>query len=540
MAAEVNYNRTFMPRELKINELTTVGRASLILALMIGLSRLTGLGRTVVAAHFFGRDAQTDVFGAAFNIPDTLTILISGGLLATGFVPVFTRYLSRNETERARITFRALLTLMLVGFGGLSMGLFALTFTPLATVLYPKNIGPQYVDLFLTSLRILLVAQWIFVVGGVFSGTFNALRLFWFPALQPVFYNVGTIVGGVWGAPHAGGAGHIEYQAWGALGGAFVGTFVMLAPAARHHGLSLRPLWDLKDEGVRRVAASLLPIFLGLASGQIIALNLPRALASWLDEGALSSLDYANRLMQVPLDLLASSVAVALFPTISRLFIEENHDELRTTFDAAFARIIGAMLFASVMTIVLAPALVNLVFQSGKFRATDASDTALALQCYALCLPALGAQQLLARGFFATDRAREPVGIGLFAMGFFLVLGFGATRVHLGGGASLALAAAISTSVLSGLLWRSLCKHLNLDSRAALRAIGRGLLVAIGAGVAAYLAMSVAQLFVGRFESESASSALKFVARAIIVAAGGGAGVGFWLWDQRTSKRKSR
>ena len=170
--------------------------------------------------------------------------------------------------------------------------------------------------------------------------------------------------------------------------------------------------------------------------------------------------------MQVPLDLLASSVAVALFPTISRCSSKKSRRTAHN-FDAAFARIIGAMLFATVMTIVLAPALVSLVFQSGKFRATDASDTALALQCYALCLPALGAQQLLARGFFATDRAREPVGIGLFAMGLFLVLGFGATQFYLGGGASLALAAAISTSVLSGLLWRSLRKHLNLDNRAA-------------------------------------------------------------------------
>ena len=128
-----------MPRELKITDLTSVGRASLILALMIGLSRLTGLGRTVVMAHFFGRDAQTDVFGAAFNIPDTLTILISGGLLATGFVPVFTRYLSQGDAERARLTFRALLTLMFVGFGGLSLTLFALTWTPLALLLYPQE-----------------------------------------------------------------------------------------------------------------------------------------------------------------------------------------------------------------------------------------------------------------------------------------------------------------------------------------------------------------------------------------------------------------
>ena len=514
-----------MPRELKINDLTTVGRASLILALMIGLSRLTGLGRTVVMAHFFGRDAQTDAFGAAFNIPDTLTILISGGLLATGFVPVFTRYLSRNQTERARLTFRALLTLMFVGFGGLSLTLFALTFTPLGALLYPHNIGPQYLELFLTSLRILLIAQWLFVVGGVFSGTFNALRLFWFPALQPVFYNVGTIVGGIAGAPHGGGIGHIEYQAWGALGGSFVGTVIMLAPAARHHGLSLRPLWDLGDEGVRRVAASLLPIFLGLASGQIIALNLPRALASLMDKGALSSLDYANRLMQVPLDLLASSVAVALFPTLSRLFIEDNPDELRRTFDAALARILSAMLFAMAMTIVLAPALVNLVFQSGKFKSADAHDTALALQCYALCLPALGAQQLLARGFFATDRAREPVGIGLFSMITFLILGLGATQIRLGGGASLALAAAISTSVLSLLLWRSLRKHLNLDGKAALRALARGALIALASGGVAALGVLLTQSLVGGWDA----GVLRLVGRVLVVVVGGGLGTGLWI-----------
>lgn len=526
-----------MPRELQINNLTTVGRASLILALMIGLSRLTGLGRTVVMAHFFGRGAQTDAFGAAFNIPDTLTILISGGLLATGFVPVFTRYLSQNETDRARLTFRALLTLMFVGFGGLSLALFALTFTPLGALLYPKNIGPQYLVLFLTSLRILLIAQWMFVVGGVFSGTFNALRLFWFPALQPVFYNVGTIVGGVLGAPHGAGAtGHIEYQAWGALGGSLVGTVVMLAPAARHHGLSLRPLWDLGDEGVRRVSASLLPIFLGLASGQIIALNLPRALASLMDKGALSSLDYANRLMQVPLDLLASSVAVALFPTISRLFIEDDADELRRTFDAALARILSAMLFAMTMTIVLAPALVNLVFQSGKFKSADAHDTALALQCYALCLPALGVQQLLARGFFATDRSREPVGIGLGAMVLFLMLGFGATQVHLGGGASLALAAAISTSILSLLLWRSLRKHLNLDGAAAGRAIVRGAFVALASGAVAAVGVALVGRLVIPFDTDATPQLVKLLARALVVAVGGGLGTGVWIVAGRKLK----
>ena len=513
-----------MPRELKINDLTTVGRASLILALMIGVSRITGFGRLVVASYFFGRGAQTDAYNAAFNIPDTLAILISGGLLATGFVPVFTRYLSAGETERARRTFRALLTLMLVGFGGLTMVLFGLTFTPLGTLLAPEKIGPGNVDKFLLILRILLAAQWLFVVGGVFSGTFNALRLFWFPALQPVFYNAGIIVGGVLGAKSG-----IEYQAWGALGGAFVGTVVMLAPAARHHGLSLRPLWDLADEGVRRVMVSLLPIFLGLASGQIIALNLPRAFAKFLDVGATTSLDAANRLMQVPLDLLASSVAVALFPTLSRLFIESKPDELRENFDAALARIIGAMLFAAAMLLVLAHPLVSLLLEHGSFNATDARETAFVLQCYALCLPALGAQQLLARGFFATDRPREPVVIGFAAMIIFLVLGAIATRFPLPGGASLALAAAVATSVLSALLWRSLRRHLALDGKAVARALVRGALLALAAGIVAGVLVLVIGSLVARFDTDAAPQLVKLAARALVVFVAGGAGTGVWI-----------
>ncbi len=519
-----------MPRPLQINSTTSVGRASLILALMIGVSRLTGFGRLIVASYFFGRGPATAAYVAAFNIPDTLAILISGGLLATGFVPVFTRYLSAGETERAQRTFRALLTLMMVGFGGVTLFLFVLTFTPFGTLLAPDKVAPKFVGLYLHILRILLAAQFLFVVGGVFAGTFNALRLFWFQALQPVFYNCGVIVFGILGAK----AG-IEWQAWGALAGAFCGTVLMFVPAALRHGLSLRPLLDARDEGVRRVASSFAPIVLGLASGQIIALNLPRAFAKWLPSTAFASLDSANRLMQVPLDLLASSVAVALFPTLSRLFIEGDDAELRTSFDAALARINGAMLFAAAMLLVLAHPLVALLLEHGSFGAQDARETAFVLQCYALCLPALGAQQLLARGFFATDRAREPVWIGLGAMALFLVLGGVATQFPLAGGASLALAAAVSTSVLSLLLWRSLQKHLNLDGAAAIRALGRGALVALGAGIAAGLAVLVVGGLVAKFgfDTDLAPQGVKLVARALVVAVGGGAGVGVWLTASR-------
>ncbi|WP_157947500.1 lipid II flippase MurJ [Abditibacterium utsteinense] len=518
------------PRALQINDKTSLGRAGLILAAMIAVSRLTGFGRLMVTTYFFGRRPETAAYLAAFNIPDTLAILISGGLLATGFVPVFTRLLTNGDSAGAQRTFRALLTLMLVGFGGVSLVLLALTWTPFGTLLAPDKVAPEFVGLYLHILRILLLAQFLFVVGGVFAGTFNALRLFWFQALQPVFYNCGVIIFGIWGA-RRGLATHsgIEWQAWGALVGAFCGTVLMFVPAALKNGLQLRPLWDLRDEGVRRVAASFGPIVLGLASGQIIALNLPRAFAKFLPVSAFASLDSANRLMQVPLDLLASSAAVALLPTLSRLWVEEKPAEMRAAFNAALAKNVRLMLFATAMLIALAPFLVHLLLERGQFSARDGAETSFVLQCYALCLPALGAQQLLARAFYASERGRDVVGIGAFSMALFLIFGALSLPLQLPGGAGLALAAALATSVLSGLLALKLRAQWGEIGGVQLKKAALfGFVTAIIAAICARIVAGVGAHFLAPFDLETTPQLLKLGARTLTF--GGGAAFGTAAW----------
>ena len=261
------------PNVPQISNRMTVGKASLMLAGMIALARLTGFGRMVVTSHIYGQNQVTDAYNAAFNIPDTISIIIAGGALATGFVPVFTEYLSQGRAEAAQRTFRAMFTLLLLVFGALTIGLFALTYTRWGTMLAPappfkpafptaENLRiyreslaayPQIVELYLRLLRILLFAQFIFVVGGLFTGTLNALRLFWYPALQPVMFNCGIIIFGI-ALPLFFKMG-IESQAWGALAGAIVGSLLIQMPAVLRNGLSLAPLWDLHDAGVRSCRA---------------------------------------------------------------------------------------------------------------------------------------------------------------------------------------------------------------------------------------------------------------------------------------------
>lgn len=483
-------------RSVEISSRLTLGRASLLMAAMVALSRLTGFGRMMVTSHLYGRNAVTDAYNAAFNIPDTISILIAGGALATGFVPVFTEYLSQGRQDEARRTFRAMWTLLGATFGLLTLALFALTFTPWGEVLALKQVQPEVVSLYLHLLRILLAAQFFFVLGGMFTGTLNALRLFWYPALQPVAFNLGIIVFGLL-LPALFGMG-IESQAWGALIGALIGSIAIQIPAVWRNGLSLRPLWDINDEGVRRVLKSLGPIVFGLASGQIIALNLPRFLAGGLGEGDLTALDNANRLMQLPLAVFASGPAIALFPTLSLLASQKDFAEMRVQLALALRRTLLLLLLATALLAAVSAPLVQLLLEHGKFTRADTRSTALVLMCYCAGIAGLGAQQFLARGFYALGDTRAPITIGLASMAIFGTLGL--LLMQLGFGApGLALAASVAVTILGAWMWLALCTRLGgWDEGATRGVLLKGAAAALAAGLPAFALSQLPQWLAAR------------------------------------------
>ena len=490
----------------QISTSMTVGKASLMLAAMIALARITGFGRLVVTSTIFGLNATTDAYNAAFNIPDTISIIIAGGALATGFVPVFTEYLAQGRAEAAQRTFRAMFTLLLIVFGALTVLLFAFTYTSWSAWLAPKPVLPQLataqqleiyrqsvvdyprnLELFRHTLRILLIAQFVFVIGGMFTGTLNALRLFWYPALQPVFWNCGIIAFGIIG-PKFFGAG-IESQAWGALFGAIAGSALIQIPAIYRNHLSLKPLFDFNDPGVRRVMKSLLPIVFGLASGQIIAMNLPRFFAIGLGEGSISALDNANRLMQVPIDVLASGPAIALYPTLALLAAQGEFNQLRFQLVATLRRILVMTLLASALLMALRVPLIQVLLEHGKFDAKDTQFTAPILLCYCFGVVGLSLQRLLARGFYAMGETRTPVVAGVVAMIYFCLSSYLLVLVSKGNKpmleaapALLALNAAFAITFVAVWMGFSLNRRLGgWDFGETFAALRKGLVAAVAA-----------------------------------------------------------
>lgn len=497
----------------------SVGRASLLLAMMIALSRIAGFGRLVLTSYLYGISPETDAYNAAFNIPDTINILVAGGALATGFVPVFTNYLAQGDEAGARKTFRAMLTLLGTGAAILTLGLFAFTYTAWGALLAPAKVRPEVIELYLHTLRILLFAQFIFIVGGLFTGVLNALRLFWYPALQPVIFNLGIIVFGI-ALPKLFGMG-IESQAWGALAGAVIGSVFIQIPALKRNGLSLRPLWDLQDAGVREVLRSLLPIVFGLSSGQLIALILPKFFAAKMGGGDITALDNANRLMQVPLAVLAAGPAIALYPTLTLLWAQGNKSEFRAQVSLAIRRTMVLMLWATAMLMALRLPLIRLLLEHGAFTLENSKFTAQVLLFYAGGLIGLGTQQFLARGFYALGDTRTPVVTGIASMILFGVLGF----FFVSGGAAasaLALAATVSLLILAFMMGSGLSKKLEgWDEGASIKVLLKAALAAVPSYFVAFFSQQWLSLALSVMESQAVSGIMKIAVRSGAVLLGG-------------------
>jgi putative peptidoglycan lipid II flippase len=459
---------------------------------LIGLSRITGIIRDIGRTALFGRDWHTDAYVSAFSIPDLIYFLASGGALSAGFVPVFTGYLTKGEDEKAMRTFRVLMTYL----GLLLLSLivaFEVLAPQLVALLFPGMVGDeQKFTLTVRLVRILLPAQFFFVLGSLFTGALWSLRYFAEPQVQSVLYNLFILFGGILGAQfcaHWLGKG-IEGMAIGALTGAAVGAGLVQARKLWQVGMDFRPCFDWRDEGARQVLKLVIPVVFSLSVTQINAIILPRSFSSLLPHGAATAVEMANRIMQLPVALFGASVGIALFPTLSALATKEAIDDLRRQVASGLRTVLFMTVPTAVLMAVLREPIVALFFEYGRWKSSDTQATALALLFYSFGVPAMSCQQVLARGFYALRDTWTPVWVGLlsFALAFTLNAALVHSPLQQGG---LALAFSISAWFNITLLAILLRKRLNgLEGSAFLKLIAWLLPSSVAMGLVATSSLS--------------------------------------------------
>jgi putative peptidoglycan lipid II flippase len=378
--------------------------ATVLLMGAVMLSRVIGYLREAYIAWAFGAGPQTDAYVAAFTIPDWLNYLAAGGTASITFISIFTRYLAQGKEEEAQKAFNVVVTIMATVL--LSGVLILELFTPQIVRLLFRGFSPEQLGQCVYLTRILLPAQLFFLVGGVVSAVLLSRRLFLFPALGPLIYNAGIILGGVLLSRQLG----IASLAVGAVAGAVAGPFLINAIGAAKGGLRFALDFDTSHPGFRQWVGLTIPLMLGVS---LVTADewILRFFASG-HVGDITRLNYAKRLFYVPVAVLGQAAGQASLPFFARLWGEQRRDEFAATVNGAVYRVAALSLLVSAWIAAAALPLVDLVYRRGQFKPSDTHQTAVFLFWFGLSLAFWAAQGLYARAFYAASNTVTPMVAG--------------------------------------------------------------------------------------------------------------------------------
>jgi len=386
-----------------------VARAASLVMVLFVASRVMGLLREMVIARQFGTSAELDAYLAAFRLPDLFFALMAGGALASAFIPVFSAYLARGDEPGAWRLATAIVNWVLLLLS--AAGVLAAVLAP-ALVRYAiaPGFNPAQQALTVELMRWMLISTVIFGVSGVIMGILNARQHFLLPGLAPIIYNAAIIAGAWLLGPHIG----VRGAAAGVVVGA-AGHLLLQVPGLWREGMRFTPGLAPGDPGVRQVGRLMAPRAFGQAAVELNHL-VNVALASTLPAGSFSALNYGRILMLLPQGVIAQSVAIAAFPTLSTLAARGDQDELRHVLVASLRSVLYLTLPAAVGLIWLREPLVSTLLQGGAFSVASTQATAWALLFYGLGLAGHAMLEVVTRAFYALHDTRTPVGVGVLAM----------------------------------------------------------------------------------------------------------------------------
>ncbi len=388
---------------------TIIAKSAGTVGIAVMMSRVLGLIREQVFAGLFGAGTANDAFVVAFRIPNLLRDLFGEGALSSAFVTVFSDY-DQNKTQKQ--TWQ-LASNVIVFFGcALSLiTLLAIFFSDfIVQVLAPefdKISGKQDLTILLT--RIMMPFLVLISLSAVVMGILNTRKRFFIPALASSFFNLGSIIGGVslaillpkWDIPA------IIGMAIGTLIGGLL-QLAMQLPTLMRCGFKFYPAINFRDPGLIRIIKLMLPAIIGLSATQI-NLFINTNFASSCMEGSVSWLQYAFRLVQLPIGIFGVAIGIAAMPLLARHAAKKDIESLKHTFVSSLTMVLALTIPAAVGLYLLAEPIIRVIFERGAFTGSDTLATAQALSLYAIGLFAYSANKVLVPVFYAVDKTKYPV-----------------------------------------------------------------------------------------------------------------------------------
>jgi putative peptidoglycan lipid II flippase len=372
-------------------------------------SRITGLVREILMANYFGAGLAFDAFVVAFRIPNLLRRLFAEGAFSQAFVPVLGEHRARAGDEATRVLAGKVL-------GALTAGLFVVTAigmiaAPAVVWLSASGFAADPDKFALTAQLVRICFPYILFVSLVSfaAGVLNTWGAFKAPAFTPVLLNLSFIAFAILVAPHL--ERPVLALAWAVFFGGLAQLLFQLPFLARIRMLP-RPRWAPHDPAVRRILRLMAPAALGVSVAQV-SLLINTQIASWLGDGPVSWIYYADRLMEFPSALLGVALGTVLLPSLVRHHAAQDPVAYSRLLDWGLRITLLLAAPAAVALGLLAVPLVATLFWHGEFSRMDVLMTRNALIGYAVGLIGIILVKILAPGFYAKQNIRTPVKVAI-------------------------------------------------------------------------------------------------------------------------------
>lgn len=437
-------------------------------------SRLLGFARDILTAAILGAGPVADAFFVALKLPNFFRRITAEGAFSVSFVPLFAGELEKNGKEAAQKFAEETQAVM---FSVL------VPFTVIVIVLMPwllYMIAPGFVttperyQLALEMSRVTFPYIVLMSLTALLGGVMNSFDRFGPFAAAPMLFNISLMVALFFFEPYVATGGHA--MAWGvALAGIL--QFGWLFYSCRRIGVVLKWRRPRITPMIRKLFKKMLPGALGAGLAQV-NIFVDMVLASLLPVGAISFLYYADRLYQFPLAIIGTATGTALLPMLTRAIKSKDDTAAQDLFTKAFEVSLLLVLPATVAFWVMAPSIMQVLFERGAFTAEDSLKSAYALMAYSIGLPAFILSKIFAVAFYAREDTSTPVKIAVICavmntLGA-LALIYGTGLQHVGIALATGLTAWINIVLLTVQLKKKEFFHLGQD-------IGKRTLFIVGA-----------------------------------------------------------
>ncbi len=444
-----------MSREMKEKGKAAKWTAGVSLSTM--LSRALGYIRDMLIANMLGAGMAADALFVAYRIPNLFRRLLGEGALSSSFIPVFVEYLKTKGDGESKKFVKSIFTVLVVILIMLAVAGWILT-PQIVRLIAPGFTGnPEKLALTITITRIIFPFMIAIGLGALTLGILNSLGKFIIPALAPCMLSISEIVFILVVCPF------MESPVYGLAAGILLGGFAQFAfqvPALAKRGyfsfsfikelINIRSL--ISHPGVKKVGLLILPAAVGLSISQINVF-VDTICASVLEEGSVTALYYANRVMQLPLALFGTAIATVSLPLMSESSVRKDFDGLKGTLASGLKMIIFTILPATMGLIFLGVPIIRVLFERGAFSSHASEVTGFALAYYAAGLVGYAGVKLVVSAFYSFKDTKTPVRIAACSMALNIILNLILMRILGVGGLALATALAAMVNLILLLIY---------------------------------------------------------------------------------------